>query len=286
MVRVAGPDPEQRRCAVLGDPVAHSLSPAIHAAAYASLGLDWSYDAERVGEGGLAAALAGRGDPTWRGLSLTMPLKREALALATDASGTARLAGGANTLVRDAAGWHAENTDVPGAADAVAERAGDDLEPATVTVLGGGATAASAAIALVGAGARHVRLLARDPARAAEAAAAVAAHPERPDVEVLDLATAGVTGEVLVSTVPPEAQDEHLLDRAAGVPVVFEVRYDPWPTPLAAAAREQGQVLVSGLDLLVHQAARQVRLFTGRPAPLDVLRDAGERALAARTPGS
>ncbi len=268
---------------MLGDPVAHSLSPAIHAAAYAALGLDWTYGAQRVGEGGLAAHLAGLADdPAWRGLSLTMPLKREALALAADATDTARLAGAANTLVRDADGWHADNTDVPGAAAALAERAGDDLAPATVTVLGGGATAASAALALVGAGARHVRLLARSAARAAEAAAVVGAHPAAPAVEVLDLATARVTGEVLVSTVPVEAQDARLLERAAGVPVVFEVRYDPWPTPLAAAAAEQGQVLVSGLDLLVHQAARQVALFTGREAPLGAMRDAGESALAAR----
>lgn len=281
------PDQGGVRCAVLGDPVAHSLSPALHAAAYAELGLDWTYEARRVPAGGLAALLDGiAGDPSWRGLSLTMPLKREAMALAADASGTARLAGAANTLTRDpsgaGAGWRADNTDVPGAAAAVAEGAGADLRPSTVTVLGGGATATATALALVGIGARHVRLLVRDAVRAAEAAAAVSAHPEGPHVEVLDLGTARITGEVLVSTVPGVAQDADLVARAATVPVVFEVRYDPWPTPLAAAAAARGQVLVGGLDLLLHQAARQVRIFTGREAPLGVMREAGERALAAR----
>lgn len=280
---IDGPGPGQRRCAVLGDPIAHSLSPALHRAAYDALGLDWAYDARRVPAGGLADLLGElRADPTWRGLSLTMPLKREAVPLAVDASPTARLAGAGNTLVRDPAGWHAENTDVPGAAAALAERAGGDVAPETVSVLGGGATATSTALALVGAGARHVRLLVRSAARSAETVAAVSAHPAGPLVEVLDLATARVTGDVLVSTVPAEAQDAALLDRTAAVPILFEVRYDPWPTPLAAAAVERGQLLVGGLDLLVHQAALQVRLFTGREAPLATLREAGERALATR----
>ena len=92
-----------------------------------------------------------------------------------------------------------------------------------------------------------------------------------------------MVGEVVVSTVPAAAQDAGLLARCARVPVVFEVPYDPWPTPLAAAAStDPRQVLVGGLDLLVHQAALQFALFTGRPAPLAEMRRAGERALAAR----
>ena len=262
------------RCAVLGDPIGHSLSPVLHRAAYAAEGLDWRYEAVRVPARGLAGFVADL-DDEWRGLSVTMPLKREALDLADVASDRARLAGAANTLVREGAGWSADNTDLPGAAAAVRERYDGPVD--TVTVLGGGATAASTALAMCDLGAGEVRLLVRSPARAAATAAVVRHHPGSPRVLVGALADP-VAGEVVVSTVPSEAQDRGLLDRCAGVPVVFEVRYHPWPTPLAAAA--QGRVLVSGLDLLVHQAALQFTLFTGRPAPLAEMRAAGEAALA------
>src|SRR5688500_1628185 len=113
--------PAEMRCAVLGDPVAHSLSPALHRAAYAESGLDWTYDAHRVGAGELGRFVAGLG-AQWRGLSLTMPLKREALALADEATDRARQAGAANTLVLDAGRRLADNTDVPGALAAIRER--------------------------------------------------------------------------------------------------------------------------------------------------------------------
>jgi len=281
------------RCAVLGDPVAHSLSPTLHRAAYARLGLSWEYDAVPVGSGGLAGFLDGL-DGSWRGLSLTMPLKREALALAAGATGLAsglatdraRVAGGVNTLVLDGGRpVLADNTDLPGAVAAVRERY--DGPVARGTILGGGATAASTGLALCDLGAREVRLLARRPERAADAAAAIAAHPAGPRVDVLPLAGTAVTGEVVVSTVPAAAQDDDLVRRCADVPVVFEVLYDPWPTPLAIAAGGSGRVLVGGLDLLVHQAVLQLELFTGCEAlagdVLDAMRSAGERVLAERS---
>jgi shikimate dehydrogenase len=264
------------KCAVLGDPIAHSLSPVLHRSAYDVTGLDWTYDAVRVAAGGLATHLAGL-DETWRGLSLTMPLKREAMTLAGTVSARAALAGAANTLVLVDGEVHADNTDLPGAAAALRERY--DGPVTDVTVLGAGATAASVALALCDLGARSVLLLARDPARATETVAAIERHPDDPLVAVASLAAARPRGEVLVSTIPAAAQDDALLARCADAPVVFEVVYDPWPTPLAAAAAEAGQTLVGGLDLLVHQAALQFEIFTGLPAPLEEMRAAGERAL-------
>ncbi len=266
--------PAAMHCAVLGDPIGHSLSPVLHRAAYDAVGLDWTYEAVRVPAGGLAGFVAGL-DDGWRGLSVTMPLKREALALGEPTTDRARLAGSANTLVRRADGWLADNTDLPGAAAAVRERWHGPVR--SVTVLGGGATAASVALALCDLGAREVRLLVRSAERAADTAAVVRHHPASPEVEVGAL-TDPITGDVVVSTVPVEAQTPDLVGRCAGVPVVFEVRYDPWPTPLAAAAA--GRVLVSGLDLLVHQAADQFALFTGLPAPLAEMRRAGEAAVS------
>jgi shikimate dehydrogenase len=267
------------RCAVLGDPIAHSLSPVLHRAGYAATGLsDVTYDIARVPEDGLAEFVAGL-DDTWRGLSLTMPLKRRALELGGVVTDRATLAGAANTLVLErGAVVLADNTDLPGAAAAVRERYDGPVR--TATVLGGGATAASTALALCDLGARRIRLLARSADRAAGAAAAVAAHPSAPTVEVADLAGGAIDGEVVVSTIPAEAQDAALVARCGDVPVVFEVIYDPWPTPIAAAAGDR--VLVSGLDLLAHQAVLQFELFTGIPGPLDAMRAAGEAELAAR----
>jgi shikimate dehydrogenase len=267
------------RCAVLGDPVAHSLSPTLHRAGYAAAGLDWRYDAVRVPDDGLDAFVRGL-DGSWRGLSLTMPLKRRALGLATTVTDRARLAGAANTLVlEDGAPAVADNTDLPGAVAAVRERYAGPVS--TGTVLGGGATAASTGLALCELGATSVRVLARAPERAADTVAAIAGHPSGPHVEVLPLAGGEVVGEVVVSTVPSAAQDPGLVARCAATPVVFDVVYDPWPTPLAASVSDE-RVLVGGLDLLVHQAVLQFEMFTGRPGPLAAMREAGDRELAGR----
>jgi shikimate dehydrogenase len=282
------------RCAVLGDPIAHSLSPTLHRAGYDAAGLDWTYDAVRVPEDGLVDFVHGLG-PDWRGLSLTMPLKRRALGLARTVTPRAALAGAANTLVLEGGEVVlVDNTDLPGAAAAVRERYDGPVSAATV--LGGGATAASTALAMCDLGARAIRLLVRSPERAAETAAVIAAHPSGPTVEVGSLADARPVGEVLVSTIPAAAQDDALVRGCADVPVVFEVVYDPWPTPLAESVADSltdsltdsladslaDRVLVGGLDLLVHQAALQFELFTGRPGPLEPMRAAGEAALAAR----
>ncbi|MBJ7529691.1 MAG: shikimate dehydrogenase [Nocardioides sp.] len=277
------------RCAVVGDPVGHSLSPVLHRAAYAALGLDWTYEAVRVASGTLPEVLAGL-DDSWRGLSLTMPLKREVMALAVGARGEvterARLVGAANTLLVDGPRLRADNTDLPGAVAAVRERW--DGEVTRAVVLGGGATAASTGLAACELGAREVVVLARTPERATETVEAIRRHPGGAHVRVLPLTTPAEEvgpAELVVSTVPASAQTPDLVQRWARTPVVFEVVYDPWPTPpAAAAAAADGTVLVAGLDLLVHQAALQVEFMTGRPGPVDVMRAAGAAALAARAP--
>lgn len=268
-----------RRCGVLGDPVAHSLSPALHRAAYDVLGLDWSYDAYRVPSGGLPAFLAGL-DAPWRGLSLTMPLKREVVPLVDRLTDRARLAGAVNTVVLEDSGERlGDNTDLPGAAAAVRERTPVPL--ASAVVLGGGATAGSVGLALADLGVRSIELRVREAARAAETVDVLRSHPAGVDVRVAGLGAAPVEADVVVSTIPASAQVPALVGACRGVPVVFEALYDPWPTPLAASVTDD-QVLVGGLDLLVHQAALQLTLFTGLDAPLEAMREAGRRALAER----
>jgi shikimate dehydrogenase len=274
------------RCAVLGDPIGHSLSPALHRAAYAELGLDWSDDPVRVPAGGLAAYVEGL-DTDWRGLSLTMPLKREAIPFLTSQDEWTRISGVANTVLLDESGGrHGLNTDVPGAEAALAQVAGGRLREAVV--LGGGATAASVLLALTERGLERAVLAVRDAGRAAETVEVVGHHPRPPEVivvpiETLDTADVDSSADVVVSTVPPVAQTAEVLRAVGGVPVVFDVVYDPWPTPLAEQAIERGHTLVTGLDLLLWQAVDQVRAMTGRfDVPVDAMRRAGEAGLAER----
>lgn len=275
-----------QRCAVLGRPIAHSLSPALHRAAYAALGLDWTYDAVDVGEDGLSGFLAGLG-ADWRGLSLTMPLKRAVVPLLDEVDDIVALSGVANTvLLEDDGRRHGANTDVPGAVAALKERC--DGPFGSALVLGGGATAASVLLALARLGCARATLLVREPARATPTVDVVRRAPNAPtlDVATLDSAVrAPLRADVVISTVPTSAQQPDLVE-ALDAPVVFDVVYDPWPTPLAHAARERGSVVVSGLDLLVHQAVRQVALMTGVPVadvPLARMRAAGEETLRRRT---
>lgn len=266
------------RCAVLGDPIAHSLSPVLHRAGYAAVGLDWEYDAVQVPAGGLVGFVSSL-DARWRGLSVTAPLKREAMILADVVSDRVRLVGAANTLLLTGGEVHADNTDLPGAVAAIRERY--DGEVGDALILGAGATAASTGLALAEVGARRIFLAARTASRASDTVAAIAAHPTRPQVTVLDLATVERRDvDVLVSTIPVVAQTTGLLERVGGAGLVFDVVYDPWPTPLAQAATG---TLVSGLDLLVHQAALQFTAFTGVAAPLAAMRQAGEAALRERS---
>ncbi len=268
------------RCAVLGSPIAHSLSPALHRAAYAALGLDWTYDAIEVDSLGLEAFLASL-DEHWRGLSLTMPLKRTVVPLVDDLDGWARLSGVANTVTLDAGRRRGHNTDIPGAVAAVRERVPGPVRSAVV--LGGGATATSVLLALAELGCTTATLLVREPARAQETVTAVAAHPRAPALSVAPLDRAEqLSGDLVVSTIPAQAQTPALVAACSSVPAVFEVTYEPWPTPLARSAQSSERNLVGGLDLLAHQGALQVELMTGRSVSVDLLREAGSEELARR----
>lgn len=272
------------RCGVAGRPIAHSLSPVLHRAAYAALDLDWRYDAFDLGVEDLHRFLATCGTD-WVGLSLTMPLKETALALADTASDMARRVGAANTLVRDrVGGWHASNTDVPGLV--AAWRAAGVTSVSTATVLGAGATARSAVAALGQLGLSRLQVLVRDVSRAGGVEAL--ARTLGIDVSV-SLLTGdpgrGDTGQMLVSTIPASAQPTIAEPLAARAGCVTDVVYDPSVTPLLAAAAAAGVPSVDGFALLLQQAGLQVELMTGRPAPLDAMRDAGASVLLARGNG-
>jgi len=273
------------KAAVLGKPIAHSLSPVLHRAAYEALGFaDWTYELVECDEAGLAAYVRSRG-PEWAGLSLTMPLKRTVLPLLDHVDHLAAATGGANTVVFRPEGRYGYNTDVQGIVDALTE-AGASV-PATVTILGAGATACSALAAVGELGAAGADVIVRDPSRASgllTTADRLGLKARlRPWADLADDDAA--LPDLLISTVPAGAADDYSerirLTRHAP-PAVLDVVYHPWPTPLAQAAAAAGSLVASGYAMLLHQAAAQVELMTGKPAPLEAMRAAGEQELARR----
>ncbi|MGW0335186.1 shikimate dehydrogenase [Streptomyces sp. NPDC003011] len=271
-----------RRAAVLGKPIAHSLSPALHRAAYAELGLTgWSYDRIELDEAALPAFFAQLG-PEWAGLSVTMPLKRAVIPLLDEISETAASVGTVNTVVCAKDGRRVgDNTDIPGMVAALREHGIEQVDSAAI--LGAGATASSALAALARICTGEVVAYVRSEARAAE----MRQWGERLDMEVrtADWADAAeaLRAPLVVATTPAGTTDALSCALPERPATLFDVLYDPWPTALAARWSAYGGAVVSGLDLLVHQAVLQVELMTGRtPAPLDVMRKAGEHALAAR----
>lgn len=265
-------------CAVLGSPISHSLSPAMHRAAYSELGLDWSYEAVEVAGGDLAEFVGALGDDV-RGLSVTAPLKREAAAVAHQRSGDVEMLGVANTLVVDDGMLSAHNTDVPGGAAAL-EEAGVG-SPVTARILGGGATAASIALTLVRLGVEEIEFVVRDPSRAAEAEAVARGRGIGVSVRLIDDPMLAQV-DLLVSTLPHDAIEARAHELVESARAVFDVVYDPWPTGLARAADAAGRPVVSGLDLLAHQAALQVDLMTGSEVSPQLLRKAALAELIRR----
>ena len=263
---------------MLGSPIAHSLSPVLHRAAYARLGLEgWAYSTHDVTEATLPRFLDGL-DASWRGLSLTMPLKAAVLPLLDAASPVVDVVGAANTVLLRDGRRVGDNTDVPGMVAALRGAGLDHVERAAV--LGGGATARSTVAALAAftdSATAYVRTPARADGLRATAAATGLTLQVRPwDEAVLD-------APLIVNTTPAGAADPLVGAVPARAGVLFEVLYDPWPTALAAAWASASGRVVDGLELLVQQAVRQVVLMTGAEVDVDrlapELRSAGELAL-------
>ncbi|EYR62822.1 shikimate dehydrogenase [Actinotalea ferrariae CF5-4] len=278
-----------RRAAVLGHPIAHSLSPVLHRAAYAALGLDcWQYDAVDVREEELAGFVAGL-DGSWAGLSLTMPLKQTVLPLLDHVEPLADVVGAVNTVLVQAAPGRpvlvGANTDVHGVVASLREGLGEQRRIASAVVLGAGATAASTLAGLAELGCTTAQVFVRSVGRAG--ATMRAAHrmgveprflPMDPAERLLD---AMRTADVVVSTLPARAADPFaasLGDAVGGV--LLDVAYDPRQTALGTAWRAADGRAVGGERMLLHQATEQVRLMTGLPAPRAAMEQALEAALA------
>ena len=302
-----------RRAAVLGHPVAHSLSPVLHRAAYAALGLTgWTYDALDVDEADLPR-LVGERDAGWAGWSLTMPLKRAVRPLLVRESELAEQVGAVNTVLVAPDGLEGYNTDVHGIVEAFGEALGrspgeafgeasgdaagkggpGDGAPVPRrqgVVLGGGATAAAAIAALAELGCPDPLVHVRSPERAGDLVAAadrLGVTPRLVPFEAGAMIESVTVADLVVSTLPAGAADRLVAGGVAAAaaarrPVLLDVVYDPWPTTLAAAWTAHDAPAVGGFVMLVHQAFGQVHLMTGLRPPVARMRAAGEAALLAR----
>lgn len=267
------------RAAVLGQPIGHSLSPILHNAGYAALGLDhWEYkrfecDAESL------PVLVNGADETYRGFSVTMPAKFAALEFADETTERARQIGSANTLVRTDAGWRADNTDADGIKGALGELLGGGaLTGQRAVVVGGGGTARPAVWALLEAGVAHITVINRSD-RTAELAPLFDTSSTTLSYAPLDGALEAETkaAAVLISAVP-SAGILGLEEKLAHAPVL-DVIYDPWPTPLVSVARSRGIAAVGGHVMLACQAYGQFEQYTGESAPQEAMRAALEASL-------
>jgi shikimate dehydrogenase len=259
------------RLAVWGSPIAHSRSPQLHAAAYAVLGLDWEYDRRDVDAGAFDGALASL-DRSWRGLSLTMPLKEKAFRAAVHHDRRAELTGAVNTLRLHADGPRGVNTDVGGLVRALRETGVEHVD--TGRIVGAGATASSALVALGELGARAVVVLARRP----DAVAPMHALGARMGVEVRAhaLGTAGIApADVTIGTLPGGVRlEDDVADAALDESgLLLDVAYSPWPSHLAERQAAHGGEAISGLSMLLHQAVLQVRFFVTDDVDIPLARE-------------
>jgi len=275
-----------RVAAVIGEPVRHSLSPAIHNAAFAELGLDWVYVALEVPAGQGRAAIKAMRTLGIDGLNVTMPHKSDVARAVDRLSPTAKALGAVNTVVRVADELVGESTDGEGFVNALRQDEGLDPAGKRFLVLGAGGAARAVVRAVAEAGAAEVVVAARraDPAkvcaRLAGGVGRVGSADEAADADVIVNATPVGMGEVV--PFPGTAELPVDVDRLSPGQLVADLVYVPLVTPLVAAARERGVAAVNGVGMLIHQAALAFRLWTGEEPPLAAMSAGALSALAAR----
>ena len=263
---------------VLGSPISHSLSPRLHNAAYKFLGVDASYSAFEVQSGNLQSFLEADGSAL-NCLSLTMPLKEEAMSIATSISDISRKFQSGNTLHKVGGLWNLTSTDVEGFSQAL--RFNEKDATGNVLILGAGATARAVVAACNGIS-ETITVVNRNPKR--DAAMRQAAPNLTMDFIAWDAEINFDQFDLVVNTTPGDSATQFVdkIDSARGT--FFEVLYNPWPTQLLTHWRLAGGFAIDGLDLLIHQAISQVEIFTSLTVERDqlakILRKVGEQALS------
>jgi shikimate dehydrogenase len=269
-----------RTVGIMGWPVSHSLSPAIHNAAFAALGLDWVYVPLPVHPLQLLAALAGLGALRFAGANVTMPHKAAVADLIEDLSEDARRLHAVNTIVLDGDRLQGENTDAPGFERFLRMDAGVDPSGRSALIFGAGGAGRACALALARGGASSITVAAREPARVADVAAAIEGIGT--DVHAVSFdAAVNVHADLIVNATPLGVRQESLpLPPVGPGTLVVDLLYHPAVTPLQVQARAEGAVAFGGIGLLLHQAALSFELWTGQPPPLEVMSAAALAAMS------
>jgi len=266
---------------IIGWPVEHSLSPAIHNAAFRALGLEWVYLPLPVEPGRLPGSLNDLREQRFAGANITMPHKEEGARLCSTLSGDAELCGAVNTVVVWPDGLAGHNTDVPGFLRFLTDDAGFDPAGRTALVFGAGGAARACALALARAGARSISLVARDPIRASAVGEVVKPFGTRFDPHEWGARPADPPDLVVNATPVGSGEEELPLPSLGAGQLVVDLLYRPPLTKLVATAREAGASAFGGLGLLLHQAALSFELWTGQLPPLEVMSAAGLAELEA-----
>ena len=255
---------------IIGWPVARSLSPAIHNAAFAALGLDWTYVPLAVRPGAIEEGMGLVHELGVEGANVTMPHKQTVIPFLERLEGDAQTLGAVNTIVREGSALVGFNTDGAGFLAAIRDEAAFDPSGKRALVLGAGGAARALAVALSTAGAT-VTVAARRPEQAAEVAALAAGIATAPWGDA-------ARADLVVNATP--SRDGLPLDALAFAPgmLAVDLIYLPPSTPFVLAARAAGATALDGLGMLVHQAALSFRLWTGRDAPIDVMQEAARAA--------
>lgn len=250
------------QAAVLGSPIGHSLSPTLHKCAYEVLGWDWDYTTIDVKSGELAQFIADN-RKIYRGLSLTMPLKEEALMIADSLDPLVKRINAANTLIFEDHEISAYSTDVSGFAQALTKA--EIVIPNEITILGGGLLRVLRLLLLIVAVERLRFIVAvyQEPAQLINSSISAT-------VEVKDWteAQSGLSANLIIATTPSGATDHLIPTQTAGV--LFESLYSPWPTKLLGRWQDAGGKYIDGLDLLVEQGIGQIELMAAEPLTLDL----------------
>ena len=265
---------------IIGWPVAHSLSPAIHNAAFAALGLDWVYVPLPVHPLQLLAAITGLRALHLAGANVTMPHKTAVADLIEDLSEDARRLHSVNTIVTDGERLRGENTDAPGFDRFLRRDAAFDPAGRRALIFGAGGAARACALALAHGGAASLTIAARDPSRVGDLSAAVNGLPTDVRAIAFDDAAA-IEADLIVNATPMGVRDESLpVPAMTDASLVIDLLYHPAVTPLQMQAREAGATVFGGIGLLLHQAALSFELWTGQQPPLEVMSAAALAAFA------